>query len=44
MKKFLFLAGLFMAAATASAQADLGKGNLQLNAGLVSQDGEFLCM
>ena len=33
MKKFLFLAGLFMAAATASAQADLGKGNLQLNAG-----------
>ena len=33
MKKFLFLAGLFMAALTASAQADLGKGNLQLNAG-----------
>ena len=33
MKKFLFLAGLFMAAVTASAQADLGKGNLQLNAG-----------
>jgi len=33
MKKILFLAGLFMAAATASAQADLGKGNLQLNAG-----------
>ncbi|WP_454997826.1 outer membrane beta-barrel protein [Capnocytophaga granulosa] len=33
MKKFLFLAGLFMAVATASAQADLGKGNLQLNAG-----------
>ncbi|EPD28320.1 Opacity protein [Capnocytophaga granulosa] len=33
MKKFLFLAGLFMTAATASAQADLGKGNLQLNAG-----------
>ena len=33
MKKFLFLAGLFMAAAPASAQADLGKGNLQLNAG-----------
>lgn len=33
MKKFLFFAGLFMAAATVSAQADLGKGNLQLNAG-----------
>ena len=33
MKKFLFLAGLFTAAATAAAQADLGKGNLQLNAG-----------
>ena len=33
MNKFLFLAGLFMAVATASAQADLGKGNLQLNAG-----------
>ena len=33
MKKILFLAGLFMAAVTASAQADLGKGNLQLNAG-----------
>ena len=33
MKKFLFLAGLFMTVVTASAQADLGKGNLQLNAG-----------
>ena len=35
MKKFLFLAGLFMAAVTASAQnANLDKGGLQLNAGV----------
>ena len=35
MKKFLFLAGLFMAVATASAQSgNLDQGNLQLNAGV----------
>ena len=35
MKKFLFLAGLFMAAATASAQSgNLDQGRLQLNAGV----------
>ncbi|MDO4879986.1 MAG: hypothetical protein Q3983_01785 [Capnocytophaga sp.] len=33
MKKFLVIAGLFFAMATASAQATLGKGNVQLNAG-----------
>lgn len=33
MKKFLFLAGLFMAVVTASAQASLERGKLQLNAG-----------
>ena len=33
MKKFLMVAGLFFAVATASAQAVLGKGNVQLNAG-----------
>lgn len=33
MKKFLMFAGLFFAVATASAQAVLGKGNVQLNAG-----------
>ena len=35
MKKFLFLAGLFMAVATASAQSgNLDQGRLQLNAGV----------
>lgn len=34
MKKLLFLAGLFFAVATASAQAPLEKGGFQLNAGV----------
>ena len=41
MKKILFLAGLLLTVATASAQATLDKGALQLNAKLYNPQNEM---